>query len=87
MQTDSNAEEMKSLLLAQKQDHKRELDKRDQMITKLQGLFAEVQTKQAKREVEQEARVKELSDKHTNFIRKLKLKLEEVQQENEHLKG
>ena len=72
MESDTNVEEMKSLVLAQKHDHKRELQKRDEMIMKLQGLFTEVQTKQAAREVEYETKIKELSDKHTNFIKKLK---------------
>jgi hypothetical protein len=87
MEPEGNAEEMTSLVLAMKQDHKQQLHKRDEMIKKLQALFTEVQSKQAAREVEQEARVRELSDKHTNFIKKLKLKLEETQKENEELRG
>ena len=52
MEPDTNTEELKSLVLAQKQDHKIELQKRDDMIKKLQGLFTSVQTKQAARETE-----------------------------------
>jgi hypothetical protein len=37
--------------------------------------------------VEVEAKIKDLSDKHTNFIRKLKQNLEEVKQENDGIKG
>ena len=87
MEPDTNTEELKSLVLAQKQDHKIELQKRDDMIKKLQGLFTSVQTKQGAREIEYESKMKELSDKHTNFIKKLKQNLADVTQENDNLKG
>lgn len=60
------------MVLAQQQDHQKALQKRDEMIKKLKDLFTSVQSKQAAREHENEARIKELSDKHTNFIKKLK---------------
>ena len=46
-----------------------------------------MQTKQAAREIEYETKIKELSDKHTNFIKKLKQNLADVTAENDTLKG
>ena len=76
---------LKTLLVAQQADHSKELSKRDQLITKLQDLFKEVEAKQSAKEQEMESRVREVTQKHANFISKLKVKLAETEETNKEL--
>ena len=75
-------EDMTSLVLQQKNDHESELQRRDEMIQKLQDLFKEVEVKSASRESEHEQKIRS----HMNSINNIRQKLQNTEKENNDLK-
>ena len=83
----SEIEELKKLLIAQQEEHQGELGKRDEIIKKFEKLFAEVEGKQAATVAGFEDKIKNLTNKSSNQIKKLKESLAEYQDEKKDLEN
>jgi len=60
--------DMPSLLIQVNANHQKELQKRDQIIKKLEDLFSGVQETQSEKQIEFEAKLKIMTQKYNGFI-------------------
>lgn len=78
--------DMPSLLIQVNANHQKELQKRDQIIKKLEDLFSGVQETQSEKQIEFEAKLKAMTQKYNGFITKIRTDLETTKSENTTLK-